>query len=108
MTYLIFLALTVLASVHVLTYDSIGVTTVSNSVRCLDAAVCGNGPSCARVERSREFSLLTVAFILYSASIILAQFLIPWARVGKLPKAAEDPAAGQKLWEWLEEHTKDI
>ncbi|KAI0777908.1 NAD(P)-binding protein [Irpex lacteus] len=35
-------------------------------------------------------------------------FLIPWARVGKPPKAAQDPATGQKLWEWLEEHTRDI
>ncbi|KAI0089970.1 NAD(P)-binding protein [Irpex rosettiformis] len=35
-------------------------------------------------------------------------FLIPWARVGKPHKAVLDPAVGKKLWEWLEDHTKDI
>ncbi|KAI0809191.1 NAD-P-binding protein [Irpex lacteus] len=35
-------------------------------------------------------------------------FLVPWARVGPLPEATKDPAVGKKLWDWLEDHTKDI
>ncbi|KAI0809193.1 NAD(P)-binding protein [Irpex lacteus] len=35
-------------------------------------------------------------------------FLIPWARVGKARKEALDPAVGKKLWDWLEDHTKDV
>ncbi|KZV62183.1 NAD(P)-binding protein [Peniophora sp. CONT] len=34
------------------------------------------------------------------------QFLIPWARVGEAHPAAGDPAAGDKLWQWLEEQCK--
>ncbi|KAI0260316.1 NAD(P)-binding protein [Gloeopeniophorella convolvens] len=34
------------------------------------------------------------------------KFLIPWARLGKANKAADDPKVGEKLWAWLEEETK--
>ncbi|KAJ7642051.1 NAD-P-binding protein [Roridomyces roridus] len=30
-------------------------------------------------------------------------WLIPWARIGTMPPAAADPAAGKALWTWLEE-----
>ncbi|KAI0344005.1 NAD(P)-binding protein [Trametopsis cervina] len=35
-------------------------------------------------------------------------FMIPWARVGAPHPATKDPATATKLWEWLQEHTKDI
>ncbi|KAI0089974.1 NAD(P)-binding protein [Irpex rosettiformis] len=35
-------------------------------------------------------------------------FMVPWARVSKPCKEAQDPAIGKKLWEWLEDHTKDV
>ncbi|VDB84628.1 unnamed protein product [Peniophora sp. CBMAI 1063] len=34
------------------------------------------------------------------------KFLVPWARAGPLPPLAKDPAAGEKLWKWLEEQCK--
>ena len=36
------------------------------------------------------------------------KFLIPWARVGKVAKAAKDPELARKLWEWCEEQVKDV
>lgn len=33
-------------------------------------------------------------------------FFIPWARLGKSNKAAENLDVGEKLWRWLEEETK--
>jgi len=36
------------------------------------------------------------------------KYLIPWARIGPIPKGADDPAVGQKLWDWLEEQVKDV
>ncbi|TFY80286.1 hypothetical protein EWM64_g3722 [Hericium alpestre] len=36
------------------------------------------------------------------------KFLIPWARLGKANPATEDPKAGEKLWNWLEEQVKDF
>ncbi|KAI0700474.1 NAD(P)-binding protein [Cytidiella melzeri] len=36
------------------------------------------------------------------------KFLIPWARVGTPPTESLDPAVGKKLWDWLEDHTKDV
>ncbi|KAI0088800.1 NAD(P)-binding protein [Irpex rosettiformis] len=36
------------------------------------------------------------------------EFLIPWARVGRLRKEAYDPEVGAKLWSWLEEQVKDL
>ncbi|KAH9970071.1 NAD-P-binding protein [Russula compacta] len=41
-----------------------------------------------------------------SAANANGQFFIPWARVGKANKAAEDPQVGERLWNWLEEETK--
>ncbi|KAJ7925904.1 NAD-binding protein [Mycena leptocephala] len=35
------------------------------------------------------------------------KYLIPWARVGVMRKEAEDPKLGEKLWNWLEEQTKE-
>ncbi|KDQ11791.1 hypothetical protein BOTBODRAFT_162426 [Botryobasidium botryosum FD-172 SS1] len=35
------------------------------------------------------------------------KYLIPWARHGRIPKGADDPELGNKLWEWLEEQVKD-
>ncbi|KAJ7644209.1 hypothetical protein FB45DRAFT_1020992 [Roridomyces roridus] len=34
------------------------------------------------------------------------KYLIPWARVGKMEPAAQDPAAGKELWEWAEEQIR--
>ncbi|KAJ7642055.1 NAD(P)-binding protein [Roridomyces roridus] len=33
-------------------------------------------------------------------------YLLPWARVGAMPPAAADPAAGKALWTWLEEQVE--
>ncbi|KAI0266574.1 NAD-P-binding protein [Gloeopeniophorella convolvens] len=35
------------------------------------------------------------------------KFLIPWARVGPTPPKADDPEIGKRLWEELEEATKE-
>ncbi|KAL6302935.1 NAD(P)-binding protein [Sparassis latifolia] len=34
------------------------------------------------------------------------KYLIPWARIGKARREANDPNVGQRLWEWLEEQVK--
>jgi len=36
------------------------------------------------------------------------KYLIPWARVGVNRPDCDDPAAGKKLWEYVEDHVKDI
>ncbi|KAI0776358.1 NAD(P)-binding protein [Irpex lacteus] len=36
------------------------------------------------------------------------QFLIPWARAGRLREEAYDPEVGIKLWDWLQEQVKDL
>ncbi|KAI5116377.1 hypothetical protein M0805_003531 [Coniferiporia weirii] len=36
------------------------------------------------------------------------KYLIPWARLGEPRKDTQDPETGVKLWEWLEEQTKDV
>ena len=41
-----------------------------------------------------------------AAADMNGSFLIPWARLGKANKAAEDPEIGEKLWAWLEDETK--
>jgi hypothetical protein len=35
------------------------------------------------------------------------QYLIPWAREGKMRSEAQDPQLGEKLWTWLEAETKE-
>ncbi|KAJ6581090.1 NAD(P)-binding protein [Mycena capillaripes] len=43
-----------------------------------------------------------------AASVDLnGKYLIPWARVGAMRKEAADPNLGEKLWNWLEEQTKE-
>ncbi|KDQ12680.1 hypothetical protein BOTBODRAFT_56500 [Botryobasidium botryosum FD-172 SS1] len=34
------------------------------------------------------------------------KYLIPWARIGTIPRGADDPALGEKLWDWMEEQVK--
>ncbi|KAI0826477.1 NAD(P)-binding protein [Irpex lacteus] len=36
------------------------------------------------------------------------EFLIPWARLGRLREEAYDTEFGIKLWDWLEEQVKDL
>ncbi|TFL05008.1 hypothetical protein BDV98DRAFT_542593 [Pterulicium gracile] len=36
------------------------------------------------------------------------EFLIPWARKGKVQEKATDERVGDHLWDWLEEQVKDI
>ncbi|KAI0030801.1 NAD-P-binding protein [Vararia minispora EC-137] len=56
------------------------------------------------------FGALTQLFAgtMPEAAKMNGEFLIPWARIGKWPKAAVDPENGKKLWAWMEEHTKNI
>jgi len=35
------------------------------------------------------------------------KYLIPWAREGEIPKGADDPEIGKKLWDWLEEQVRE-
>ncbi len=37
---------------------------------------------------------------------LLAQFLIPWARLGRCRAEAYDDALGERLWKWLEDEVK--
>lgn len=39
-------------------------------------------------------------------NIRLAQYFIPWARVGKPAKCATNDEVNQKLWNWLEAQVK--
>ncbi|CAA7268672.1 unnamed protein product [Cyclocybe aegerita] len=36
------------------------------------------------------------------------KFLIPWARVGKVPKGADDPKLAGELWKWMEEQVANV
>lgn len=36
----------------------------------------------------------------------LAQFLIPWARLGRCRVEAYDDGLGERLWKWLEDEVK--
>jgi retinol dehydrogenase 12 len=36
------------------------------------------------------------------------QYLVPWARYGKVNPVAEDISLGKELWAWLEEQIKDL
>ncbi|KAJ3510901.1 hypothetical protein NLJ89_g4415 [Agrocybe chaxingu] len=36
------------------------------------------------------------------------KFLIPWARVGKLPKGTNDPKLAGELWKWMEEQVANV
>ena len=40
--------------------------------------------------------------------LIVCQYLIPWARLGPVRKETQDPVAGGKLCDWLEEQVKDV
>ena len=35
-------------------------------------------------------------------------FFIPWARVGECRPETSDPENGRRLWEWLENETRDF
>jgi len=36
------------------------------------------------------------------------KYLIPWARLGEARAETYDPQTGRTLWEWLEEHTREL
>ena len=36
------------------------------------------------------------------------QYLIPWARVGRMNKHARNPELGDQLWKWLEQQVSDV
>ncbi|KAI4520707.1 NAD(P)-binding protein [Schizophyllum commune Loenen D] len=49
---------------------------------------------------------------LYAATMggkeLNGKYLIPWARIGKPSRAAEDLALGKKLWEWCDEQVANV
>ncbi|KDQ11790.1 hypothetical protein BOTBODRAFT_35039 [Botryobasidium botryosum FD-172 SS1] len=53
---------------------------------------------------------VAVAFVVHTHTPVyrrtIPQYLIPWARVGEIPKGADDPALAKRLWEWLEEQVR--
>ncbi|KAH8099800.1 NAD-binding protein [Cristinia sonorae] len=42
-----------------------------------------------------------------SGGDLKGKYLIPWARIGKPVPSSQDPEVGRRLWDWLEEQTRD-
>lgn len=42
------------------------------------------------------------------AALHNGQYLIPWARIGPMNKAARNPELGEQLWKWCEMQVSDI
>lgn len=49
-----------------------------------------------------------ICFVVWMMLMVLLQFLIPWARLGRCREEAYDEELGKKLWNWLEEQVKDV
>lgn len=39
--------------------------------------------------------------------VLVQQYMIPWARLGKVKKETNDVESAKALWDWLEEQVKE-
>ncbi|KAF7795538.1 hypothetical protein EIP86_006700 [Pleurotus ostreatoroseus] len=83
--------------VGLLSYDSAKGALTSLYAATSPEAATANGKASLR----RQYIVLLL-------TVLLSQYLIPWARIGKAHPGTLNPELGEKLWTWLEEQTKDV